>query len=102
MTTEHHHPTPAQYWRIAVLLGVLTAIEVGMYYINRAYDLGALNAISLVILATLKFVIVVAFYMHLRYEKSTLSRFFTGGFVLAASLYTVVLAALGVLVIRGS
>jgi len=101
MTTEHHHPTPAQYWRIAVLLGVLTAIEVGMYYINRAYDLGALNAISLVILATLKFVIVVAFYMHLRYEKSTLSRFFTGGFVLAASLYTVVLAALGVLVIRG-
>ncbi|HLE94926.1 MAG TPA: cytochrome C oxidase subunit IV family protein [Acidimicrobiia bacterium] len=102
MTTEHHHPTPAQYWKIAVLLGVLTAIEVGMYYINRAYDLGALNAISLVILATLKFVIVVAFYMHLRYEKSTLSRFFTGGFVLAASLYTVVLAALGVLVIRGS
>jgi cytochrome c oxidase subunit 4 len=101
MTTEHHHPTPAQYWKIAVLLGVLTAIEVGMYYINRAYDLGALNAISLVILATLKFVIVVAFYMHLRYEKSTLSRFFTGGFVLAASLYTVVLAALGVLVIRG-
>ncbi|MEX1124319.1 MAG: cytochrome C oxidase subunit IV family protein, partial [Acidimicrobiia bacterium] len=80
----------------------LTAIEVGMYYVNKSYDLGALNAISLIILATLKFVIVVAFYMHLRYEKSTLSRFFTGGFVLAASLYTVVLAALGVLVIRGS
>ncbi|MEX2251324.1 MAG: cytochrome C oxidase subunit IV family protein [Acidimicrobiia bacterium] len=102
MTAEHHHPTPAQYWKIAVLLGVLTAIEVGMYYVNKSYDLGALNAISLIILATLKFVIVVAFYMHLRYEKSTLSRFFTGGFVLAASLYTVVLAALGVLVIRGS
>lgn len=102
MTTEHHHPTPAQYWKIAVLLGVLTAFEVALYYVNQAYDLGALNAISLIILATLKFIIVVAFYMHLRYEKSTLSRFFTGGFVLAASLYTVVLAALGVLVIRGS
>lgn len=102
MTAEHHHPSPAQYWKIAALLGVLTAIEVGLYYVNKAYDLGALNAISLILLATLKFVIVVAFYMHLRYEKSTLSRFFTGGFVLAASLYTVVLAALGVLVIRGS
>jgi hypothetical protein len=40
--------------------------------------------------------------MHLRYESATLSKFFTGGFVLAASLYTVLLAALGVLVIRGS
>ena len=102
MTTEHHHPTPSQYWKIAVLLGVLTAIEVGLYYMNREYDLGVLNSVSLIILATLKFIIVVAFYMHLRYEKSTLSRFFTGGFVLAACLYTVVLAALGVLVIRGA
>lgn len=102
MTTEHHHPTPAQYWKIAVLLGVLTTFEVGLYYVNLSYDLGSLNAILLLTLATLKFVIVVAFYMHLRYEKSTLSRFFTAGFVLAASLYTVVLAALGVLVIRGA
>jgi len=88
--------------KIAVLLGVLTAIEVGLYYMNREYDLGVLNSVSLIMLATLKFIIVVAFYMHLRYEKSTLSRFFTGGFVLAACLYTVVLAALGVLVIRGA
>jgi cytochrome c oxidase subunit 4 len=102
MTTEHHHPTPAQYWKIAVLLGVLTAIEVALYYVNLSYGLGSINAILLIVLATLKFVIVVAFYMHLRYEKATLSRFFTGGFVLAASLYTVVLAAMGVLVIRGS
>jgi cytochrome c oxidase subunit 4 len=102
MTAERHHPTPVQYWKIAVLLGVLTAIEVGLYYVNREYDFGAVNTISLLILAILKFVIVVAFYMHLRYEKSTLSRFFTGGFILAASLYTVVLAALGALAIRGA
>jgi cytochrome c oxidase subunit 4 len=102
MTTEHHHPTPAQYWKIAVLLAVLTAIEVAIYYVHLEFNLGNLNTISLIILATLKFVIVVAFYMHLRYEKSTLSRFFTGGFILAACLYTVVLAAMGVLVIRGS
>ncbi len=102
MTSEHHHPTPAQYWKIAVVLGVLTAIEVALYYVNLSYDLGSFNAILLILLATLKFVIVVAYYMHLRYEKATLSKFFAGGFVLAASLYTVLLAALGALVIRGS
>jgi hypothetical protein len=53
------------------------------------------------ILALLKFVIVVGFYMHLRFEKSTLSRFFTAGFILATALYTIVLTALGVIAIRG-
>ncbi len=100
---EHtHHPTPAQYWKIAVVLGVLTAIEVAMYYINDAYNLGALNAVLLIILAGLKFVIVVGFYMHLRYEKPTLNRFFTAGFILAMALYTVVLTAMGVIAIRGA
>ncbi|MGH8913456.1 MAG: cytochrome C oxidase subunit IV family protein [Acidimicrobiia bacterium] len=99
---EHvHHPTPAQYWKIAVVLAVLTAIEVSLFYVNRALDLGIFNALLLLILAALKFVIVVGFYMHLRYEKSSLSRFFTGGFILAAALYTVVLTALGVVAIRG-
>jgi cytochrome c oxidase subunit 4 len=99
---EHiHHPSPAQYWKIAVVLAVLTAVEVAMFYIDRAYDLGMLNALLLVILAILKFVIVVGWYMHLRFERSTLSRFFTGGFILAAALYTIVLTALGVVALRG-
>ena len=103
MTAEQHpaHPTPAQYWKIAVVLAVLTSIEVGVFYINGAYDLGVLNAAILVILALLKFVIVVGWYMHLRFEKSILSRFFSAGFVLAVALYSIILAGLGVIVIRG-
>jgi cytochrome c oxidase subunit 4 len=103
MTSEEHinHPTPAQYWKIAVVLAVLTAIEVAIYYIHRDFDLGHFNTALLLILALLKFVIVVGFYMHLRYEKSTLSRFFTAGFILAGALYTIVLTALGVIAIRG-
>ena len=102
MTSEQHaHPTTKQYWLIAVLLAVLTAVEVGMFYLNRALDLGAINVVLLVGLAVLKFVIVVGWYMHLRFEKSTLSRFFTAGFILAASLYMVVLSAMGVVAIRG-
>ncbi len=95
------HPTPAQYWKIAVVLAILTAIEVALYYIDQELELGALNAGLLLVLAVAKFIIVVGWFMHLRYENPLLNRFFTGGFILAFSLYAIVLGLLGVLVIRG-
>ena len=103
MTDEHHpaHPTPSQYWKLAVLLAVLTAIEVALFYIDRSLELGMINSVALILLAFLKFVIVVGWYMHLRYEKSTVNRLFVAGFVLAGSLYLVVLISLGVVAIRG-
>jgi cytochrome c oxidase subunit 4 len=95
---EHiHHPTPAQYWKIAVVLAVLTAIEVAIYYIHRDF-----NTVLLLVLAALKFIIVIGWYMHLRFEKPTLSRFFTAGFILACALYTIILTALGVIALRGA
>ncbi len=97
----HSHPTPGQYWKIAAFLAVLTAIEVAMYYIDEELGLGALNAGILVTLSAIKFIIVVGWFMHLRYEKPLLNRFFAAGFILALSLYLVVLASLGVVVIRG-
>jgi cytochrome c oxidase subunit IV len=95
------HPSIKDYWKIAGLLAVLTAIEVALFYIDAAIDLGGLNVALLVTLALLKFVIVVGWYMHLRFEKPLLNRFFAGGFVLALTLYAVVLAALGILIVRG-
>jgi cytochrome c oxidase subunit 4 len=102
MTDEPHHPTPAQYWKIAALLAVLTAVEVALYYIHRDFDLGNYNTAALIALSTLKFLIVVGWYMHLRYEKKILSRFFTAGFILALSLYTIILTALGLLLFQGN
>ena len=101
MTQQAHHPTPAAYWKIAVVLGVLTAIEVALYYINLQLDLGLFNGLILILLAISKFVIVVGWYMHLKYEKRLVNSFFVAGFRLAVALYTIVLAALGALVIRG-
>jgi len=99
MAEEHHvaHPTPAQYVKIAVGLAVLTAIEVALFYINDATQLGWVNTAALLTLAFLKFVIVVGWYMHIRYEKATVSRFFTFGFTLAFGLYAIVLISFGVL-----
>jgi cytochrome c oxidase subunit IV len=103
MSVEHHdHPTPAQYWKIAGFLAVLTAIEVAMYYIDEELGLGFLNAAILISLSSIKFIVVVGWFMHLRFERPLLSRFFTAGFVLACGLYLVVLASLGVVAIRGT
>ena len=99
MAEEHHvaHPTPAQYIKIAIGLAALTAIEVALFYINDSLQLGWINTAALLILAFLKFVIVIGWYMHLRYEKTVVSRFFVFGFVLAFTLYAVVLIGFGVL-----
>ncbi len=95
------HPTPKQYVQIALILGVLTAIEVALYYIEEAGVSSTIVYPTLIILAILKFVIVVAFYMHVRYEKSLIARFFTVGFFGALMLYTVVLGTFGVLAAMG-
>jgi len=95
MSDQSHstvHPTPRLYVRLAVLLAVVTAVEVGLFYLEDTVGRG-LARTALVALSFFKFVAVIAYYMHLRYEKSTLSRFFSGGFILAASLYGIVLGS---------
>ncbi len=104
MTTDapiKPHPSPKQYVQIAVILAVLTGVEVGLYYIEQAGVSSRIVYPTLIVLAALKFVIVVAFYMHVRYEKSLIARFFTVGFVGALMLYTVVLGTFGVLAALG-
>ena len=103
MSAEEHldHPSPGQYWKIAAFLAVVTAVEVAMFYIDRQLELGFLNAAILIVLSAIKFIVVVGWFMHVRFEKPLINRFFTAGFVLACALYLVVLAAMGIVVIRG-
>ena len=44
------------------------------------------------VLAVLKFVIVVLYFMHLKFDSPMFRRFFVTGIVLAISVYTIVLA----------
>jgi cytochrome c oxidase subunit 4 len=92
---ETHHPTPRQYVQIAVLLAVLTGIEVALFYAEPT--VGKLVTPALLILAVLKFLLVVGYYMHLKYEKRMLTRLFAAGFVLALMVYAVVLVAFGIM-----
>src|SRR5947209_14274248 len=92
---EHSHPSPVKYVGIAILLGLITALEVGLYYINMPE--GLLVAF-LMVLAFLKFALVAAFFMHLKFDSPMLRRLFITGIILAGVVYTVVLLTLRVLV----
>ena len=63
---EHGHPGAKEYLAIAMVLSVLTAIEVAVFYIP---SLKSILVPALLTLSTVKFALVAMFYMHLRYES---------------------------------
>jgi cytochrome c oxidase subunit IV len=81
--TEHSHPGPLRYVQIAVILCVITGIEVAVYYVPALT--GALIPILLA-LSAVKFSIVVMWYMHLRFDAPIFSAIFVGGLLLAGSV----------------
>jgi cytochrome c oxidase subunit 4 len=88
---EEHadHLSPANYWGIALFLGIVTAVEVAITYIP-GYD-GALLVISLLVLGVVKFLTVVAFFMHLKYEPFTMNFMFYFGLLGALALFIAML-----------
>ena len=92
------HPTTKQYIRIAILLAILTAVEVGLFYVEVGVDAvtTSMTAPALLALAAVKFFIVVGWFMHVRFEKPLVSRFFAIGFVIAIAVYAVVLTDMAV------
>jgi cytochrome c oxidase subunit 4 len=86
------HPSPKEYIRIAIVLGIVTAAEVGVYYLELARGL----LIPLLFgFAAIKFALVVLWYMHLRFDSKTYARFFMLGLAGAVTLYTIVLITFG-------
>lgn len=97
--TEEHghglHPTEAFYVKVAAILAVVTAVEVGLYYTD--FGVAATN-VTLLVLAAAKFIMVAAYFMHLRFDNRVLRRLFITGFVLAAGCYVAYLMTLGIFV----
>ena len=88
-TVHTGHPTPLTYFKVAMTLSAITAVEVAIFY---AEWLGYGIIPVLVILSGAKFAMVVMFYMHLRYDARLFSTLFVGGLLLAI---TVVFALMG-------
>ena len=95
MATEHveahedHHPGPRQYVIIGIILVVITGIEVGLFYIqaNPAIIVWLLIASSLA-----KFLIVVGFFMHLRFDDRRFALLFFGPLIVMVGLAVVLMA----------
>ena len=74
---------------IALILAIITAGEVALYYI----DIGGAMIPTLLVMMVLKFGIVAAYFMHLKFDSLVFRRMFIAGLVLAVAVYMAVLAA---------
>jgi cytochrome c oxidase subunit IV len=91
MTEQLHdqaHPNTSVYVKVALFLAVVTAVEVALSYVGFAFWI---TATSLIVLSIVKFVVVVGWFMHLKFDNPLLRLPFITGMVLAVSIYLVVL-----------
>lgn len=79
---ERAHASDATYWRIAVILTVITALEVATYY---AAVMRPILVPTILTLGTTKFALVAMFYMHLKFDSKLFSGFFVFGILVAAA-----------------
>ncbi len=79
----HAHPGAGTYVVIGLILTIITAIEVAVFYIPAMHTYMAPILISL---SAAKFVLVVLFYMHLKFDNRLFSTVFVMPLVLAISL----------------
>lgn len=86
----HAHPGPKTYVMVALVLSIITALEVAVFYIPA---LSPVLVPILLLLSAGKFILVVAFYMHLKFD----SRLFSGVFVAPLVLAMLVVIALVIL-----
>ena len=87
---EHSHPGPRQYVLIAVVLVILTGVEVATSYLDGDVNSNLLIA-ALAIMAAIKFFLVAAWYMHMKQDAPLFRRMFVAGIVLAGIVYGIVM-----------
>ncbi len=89
---EHAHPGPAEYVRVAVILAIITAIEVAAYYVTSLPR--SVFAVLLLVMMVVKFSMVVLWFMHLRFDSRLLRRLFVTGIILAVLVYRAAISTL--------
>ena len=93
LTRKDGHGTPAFYAIVGLILAVITLVEFLIFYVE---SLGVLLIPIMLILSLMKFVIVVAFFMHLRFDNKLFTYLFFAGFLLAAVIAVALLVLLAI------
>lgn len=92
-TEAHAHPSNRTYVLVAAILGVITAVEVGVFYVE------ALKPVLVPVLLTLsaaKFTMVVGFFMHLKFDSKLYRALFVGPLVVAVAVMLAMFLIYGV------
>src|SRR6266536_2080810 len=82
---EHAHPGPKTYVLIGAVLAIITMAEVWAY---NQHELRPILVPLLLALSATKFVLVVGFYMHLRFDHPLFTGVFGFGLAVGASVIT--------------
>ena len=97
MTATEHAPETGHdshvsdwiYIKIAIVLAVLTAIEVFTYFESVHQMSDTLLVLTLSVLMVVKFVLVAAYFMHLKYDNAIFTKFIAMGLIIAWPVYGV-------------
>jgi cytochrome c oxidase subunit IV len=95
----HAHPTWKQYKWVALILTLITVVEVWVYYIP-SFVASKLFVPSLLIMSAVKFAIVVMYYMHLKYDARLFRALFTGPLIIAVVTIISLLFLFGHIAVR--
>ena len=93
-----HHPDWKTYRWVALILTVITIVEVWIYY--TPFVENRLFVPSLLAMSAAKFTIVVLFYMHLKYDAKLFRALFTGPLMIALLTLISLLFLFGHLLLR--
>jgi heme/copper-type cytochrome/quinol oxidase subunit 4 len=96
MEDTHSHPGPREYVKVAIVLAIVTAAEVGLYYVGGLSD--AILVVLLLTLMVAKFAGVALYFMHLKFDNPAFSRFFIVGLALAITVFGIVLVTFGIFI----
>ena len=80
----HAHPSQGTYVKIAIFLAIVTGIEVFIYYVN-AFE--GILVPALVLLSAVKFITVVGYFMHLKFDSRMLAFMFTAAMLVSMAVY---------------
>lgn len=90
---EHSHPTPALYFKVALVLFALTALEVMAFEAGHGGMGPGIRPIIepivvelLLVLSAAKFALVAMFYMHLKQDSRLLTNLFVFPILLASGV----------------
>ena len=90
------HPSDLMYVKVALVLGALTALEVATYFWEDIFGSKPTTTGLVLVLfpmMIIKFLTVIFYFMHLKYDNPLFKRVFLFGLLLAISVFTIALFA---------